>query len=92
MASALVEKNIAHRAFFDCGQLIHLIKMEEEATWRGPYAERNTFDLCAKFHAPEWLNLLPPDGVDSQTFACVLLELTRMPGKRTASRDRQETG
>ena len=43
-------------------------KMEEKTTWRGPYAESNTFALCAKFHTPEWLNTLPPDGEDNQTF------------------------
>ena len=59
---------IAHRAFFECGQLIQLIKMEEKATWRGPYAECDTFDLCDKFHMPEWRNLLPPDRRDSQAF------------------------
>ena len=42
---------IAHRAFFDCEQLIQLIKMEEKATWRGPYAESNPFDLCQVSHA-----------------------------------------
>ena len=34
--------------------------MEEKATWRGPYAECDTFDLCDKFSMPEWINLLLP--------------------------------
>ena len=38
---------IAHRAFFDCEQLTQLIKMDDKTTWRGPYAESNTFE-----HAP----------------------------------------
>ena len=59
---------IAHRAFFDCEQLTQFTKMEEKITWRGPYAESNTFALCAKFHTPEWINMLPPDGEDSQAF------------------------
>ena len=59
---------IAHRAFFECGQFSQLIKMEEKATWRGPYAECDTFDLCDKFHTPEWINLLPPNQRGNQTF------------------------
>ena len=59
---------IAHRAFFERGQLIQFLKMEEKATWRGPYAECDTFDLCDKFHTPEWINLLPPSQRDSQGF------------------------
>ena len=45
---------IAHRAFFECGQFSQLIKMEEKATWRGPYAECD--------------NLLPPNQRGNQTF------------------------
>ena len=51
---------IAHRAFIGCTQLSRLIKMEDKATWRGPYVERDTFELCDKLHKPGWINLLPP--------------------------------
>ena len=43
---------IAHRAFFDCEQLTQLIKLDDKATWRGPYVESNAFALCAKFRRP----------------------------------------
>ena len=58
----------AHRAFFDCEQLTQLIKVDDKTTWRGPYAENNTFALCAKFRRPTWINMLPPDGDDSDAF------------------------
>ena len=57
---------IAHRAFLECKQLTQLIKLEEKSTWRGPYVECNTFDLCEKCCMPTWLNLLIPDGEESQ--------------------------
>ena len=61
---------IAHRAFCDCEQLTQLIKMDGKTTWRGPYAESNTFALCAKFRRPEWLNMLPPNRDDSDALKC----------------------
>ena len=50
---------IVHRAFLGCTQLSRLIKMKNKATWRGPYVERDTFELCDKLHmrlrASGWL-------------------------------------
>ena len=59
---------IAHQAFLGCTQLSRLIKMEYKATWRGPYAERDTLELCDKLHMPGWINLLPPNQGSSRTF------------------------
>ena len=59
---------IAHRAFLGCTQFSRLIKMEDKATWRGPYVERDTFELCDKLHMPGWINLLPPNQGSSRTF------------------------
>ena len=59
---------IAHRAFFDCGQLTQFRKMSKPTTWRGPYAESNTFALCANFKRPKWIHILPSDGEDSDVF------------------------
>ena len=58
----------AHRAFFGCEQLTQLIKLDETATWRGPYAENNAFMLCEKFKRPSWIKLLPQEEVESDAF------------------------
>ena len=55
---------IAHRAFFDCEQLTRFTLTGKRTTWRGPYAESNSFALCSRFEIPKWINLLPPDGED----------------------------
>ena len=44
---------IAHRAFFDCGQLTRFTLTGKRTTWRGPYAESNSFDLRSPFAIPE---------------------------------------
>ena len=44
------------------------LKWKRKSHGEDPYAECDTFDLCDKFHMPEWLNHLPPDGRDSQAF------------------------
>ena len=59
---------IAHRAFFDCGQLTQFTQMSKPTIWRGPYAESNTFALRTHFAIPKWINLLPPGGEDSDTY------------------------
>ena len=43
---------IAHRAFSGCTQLSRLLKMEAKATWRGPYVESDTFEMCDKSNMP----------------------------------------
>ena len=59
---------IAHSAFFDCGQLTRFTQVSKPTTWRGPYAESNSFALCSRFAIPRWINLLPPDGEDSDGY------------------------
>ena len=59
---------IAHRAFSGCTQLSRLVKMEAKATWRGPYVESDTFELCDKLNVPGWINFLPPNQGSSRTF------------------------
>ena len=59
---------IAHRAFSGCTQLRRLLKMENRTTWRGPYVECNTFEMCHKFDMPDWVNPLPLNQGSSRTF------------------------
>ena len=42
--------------------------MEAKTTWRGPYVESNTFEMCHKFDVPEWINSLPLNQGNSRTF------------------------
>ena len=39
--------------------------MSTEATWRGPYVENCTFEMCHNFDMPEWINLLPSSQASS---------------------------
>ena len=59
---------ISHRAFSGCTQLSGFHKMKAKTTWRGPYVESNAFEMCHKFDAPQWINLLPPNQGNSRTF------------------------
>ena len=33
--------------------------MGKKGTWRGIYAEHNTFEMCAKLTLPSWIRFLP---------------------------------
>ena len=59
---------IAHRAFSGCTQLSRLLKMKDKTTWRGPYVESNTFEMCHQLDMPGRINLLPPNQGSSRTF------------------------
>ena len=39
---------IAHSAFSGCTQLSRLLKMATKTTWRGPYVENCTFEMCLR--------------------------------------------
>ena len=48
------------RAFCGCEQLTLFTKLDDPDTWRGVYAEDNTFSMRGNFERQSWIKLLPP--------------------------------
>ena len=53
-------QDLGIRAFCGCEQLTLFTKLDDPDTWRGVYAEDNTFLMCGNFERESWMKLLPP--------------------------------
>ena len=61
-------RDIGNRAFCGCEQLQRFTPLDWGDIEQWVQAERNAFFMCDKFEKPQWVELLPAEGPDSDAF------------------------
>ena len=60
--------DIGNRAFCGCEQLQRFTPLDWGDIEQWVQAEHNAFFMCDKFEKPQWVELLPAEGPDSDAF------------------------
>ena len=61
-------RDTGNRAFCGCEQLQRFTPLDWGDIEQGVQAEHNAFFMCDKFEKPQWVELLPAEGPDSDAF------------------------
>ena len=61
-------RDIGNRAFCGCEQLQRFTPLDWGDIEQWIQAEHNAFFMCDKFEKPQWVELLPAEGPDSDAF------------------------
>ena len=61
-------RDIGNRAFCGCEQLQRFTPLDWGDIEQWVQAEHNAFFMCDKFEKPQWVELLPAEGPDSDAF------------------------
>ena len=61
-------RDIGNREFCGCEQLQRFTPLDWGDIEQWVQAERNAFFMCDKFEKPQWVELLPAEGPDSDAF------------------------
>ena len=61
-------RDVGNRAFCGCEKLQRFIPLDWGDLEQWVQAEHNAFFMCDKFEKPQWVEVLPADGLDSDAF------------------------